>query len=70
MIGSEIRALREKRGLSQRRVAEHAGLSRSSLKAIESGDRYPTLRTLEALAECLQMTISITPTETIIEPLP
>lgn len=69
MIGAEIRTLRERRGLSQRQVADHAGVSLSSIKAIESGERYPTLRTLEALADCLQMTVTITPRETIVEPL-
>lgn len=69
MIGAEIRTLREKRGLGQRQVADHAGISLSSIKAIENGERYPTLRTLEALADCLQMTVTITPAETIVEPL-
>lgn len=69
MIGAEIRTLRERRGISQRRVAEHAKISLSSIKAIENGERYPTLRTLEALADCLQMTVTITPSETIIEPI-
>lgn len=70
MLGTELRALREARGLSLRTVAESAGISHSSLVAIESGKRYPSLRTLEALAECLRMNVIVGPTETIIERLP
>jgi transcriptional regulator with XRE-family HTH domain len=70
MIGEELRAIREKRGVSARTMAREAGISSSTLQAIESGARYPSLRTLEALAECLRISIVIGPAETIIEPLP
>lgn len=69
MLGSELRALREARGLSVRDVAKHAGIAHSSVTAIEQGDRYPTLRTLEALAACLHMNVVVGPVETIIERL-
>jgi transcriptional regulator with XRE-family HTH domain len=70
MIGEELRAIRERRGLSARTVATQAGVSPSSLTSIERGDRYPTLETLESLAECLRINVVIGPHETIIEPLP
>jgi transcriptional regulator with XRE-family HTH domain len=69
MLGAELRALRETRGLSLRQVTDSTGIAHSSLVAIESGRRYPTLRTLEALAECLNMNVTIGPHETVIEPL-
>lgn len=70
MIGEELRAIRERRGVSARGAAKEAGISPSTLNAIEGGSRYPSLRTLEALAECLRINVIIGPTETIIEPLP
>jgi transcriptional regulator with XRE-family HTH domain len=68
MIGSEIRALRERRGLTQAEVAEAAGISRATLTKIEAETNYPSLGTLEALAECLKMTVTITPHTTRITP--
>lgn len=70
MLGDELRAIREGLGLSLRDVASKSGIGHSSLVAIEGGGRYPSLRTLEALAEALGINIVIGPTETIIEPLP
>jgi transcriptional regulator with XRE-family HTH domain len=70
MIGEELRAVRERRGVSARKAAREAGISSSTLQAIESGARYPSLRTLEALAECLRINIVIGPHETVLEPLP
>jgi transcriptional regulator with XRE-family HTH domain len=67
MLGTDLRAAREERGLSVPAVAHAAGLSLSSLYAIERGDRYPSLATLEALAECLQVTVVIGPHETTVE---
>lgn len=68
MLGTEIKAIRERRGLSQSDLARHAGISREAVGAIERGDRYPTLATLEAIAECLQITFVVGPNETHIEP--
>jgi len=67
MLGQELRAIREKRGLSLAEIAAASGISREALGAVERGDRYPTLRTLEALCECLNLHILIGPSETIIE---
>lgn len=69
MLGGELRAIRESHGLSLRVVADMAGISHSTLVAIEGGRRYPSLRTLEGLAECLHICISIGPHETVIESL-
>jgi transcriptional regulator with XRE-family HTH domain len=69
MLGDDLRRLRRLRGLTLGQVAEAAGISLDGLKKIESGARYPSLRTLETLAECLHMNVVIGPAETIIEPL-
>jgi transcriptional regulator with XRE-family HTH domain len=68
MLGKEIRDIRERRGLSQADVAKRAGVSREAIAAIERGERYPNLRTLEGIAECLGVTFVIGPKETHIEP--
>lgn len=67
MLGSELKAARIQRGLSQNAVASRAGISRASLTRIEAGDRYPSLRTLEALAEVLRLRITIDVDETVLE---
>lgn len=67
MIGSELKSVRERKKISLRHCAETAGISESALKQIEAGKRYPTLRTLEGLAECLGITVVVTPTETFID---
>lgn len=68
MLGDELRQTREKQGLSVREVARLAGLSAEAVSAIERGQRYPSLRTLEGLAQALRITIVIGPEETILEP--
>lgn len=67
MLGDELRQAREREGLSVREAARLAGLSAEAVSAIERGQRYPSLRTLECLAQALQITIVIGPDETILE---
>lgn len=66
-LGTEIRAVRERKVLSLRECAETSGVSRGALAAVERGRRYPSLKTLEALAECLGVTFVIGPRDTILE---
>jgi len=68
MLGSELRAIRETRGLTVRDLAERADVSPEAVSAIERGARYPNLRTLEQIAEVLRIRIIIGPSETVIEP--
>lgn len=49
--------LRHRRGLSQRALAERAGLPRTTLGQLESGQANPTLSVLARLAAALQVTI-------------
>ena len=57
-LGRRIRKLRQTRGWSQERLAEHAGLDRSYIAGIEVGARNPSLKALEKLAAALSVTIS------------
>jgi transcriptional regulator with XRE-family HTH domain len=50
-----IKALREKRGLSQQALADKAGLSRTYLARLETARQDPTLSTLEKLAKALKV---------------
>lgn len=57
-IGARIKGFRKQRGLTQVKLAEKAGISRSYLADVES-DRYnPSLSTLMELAQALGITIS------------
>lgn len=54
-IGEQLRRARERAGRSQREVAKATGgvVSSPALSRIERDERYPTLRTLEALTAAL-----------------
>jgi len=53
MIGTDLAALRAKRGLSIREVARRAGMSPSNLSEIERGLRDPQASTIDKIAEAL-----------------
>lgn len=50
-IGSEIRVLRIRAGLTQKELAKEVGLSAQSIMRYENGERVPTLETLSKLEE-------------------
>lgn len=54
-FGEELRELRHKRGLSQESLALECGLDRTFISLLERGQRQPTLATLFALAETLDI---------------
>jgi transcriptional regulator with XRE-family HTH domain len=56
-LGRRVRALRNAKGWSQERLAEHANLDRSYIAGIETGSRNPSLKALELLAKGLQVGI-------------
>jgi len=60
-LGKTIKRLRTETGLSQRELAEAAGLTPSFLSLIESGEREPSLATIRSLAKALK-----TPAEIVI----
>lgn len=54
-LGSAVRKLREEAALTQRELAERAGISASYLSRIESDRRDPTLPVLRRLARELSV---------------
>jgi transcriptional regulator with XRE-family HTH domain len=57
VIAANLKRIRRAKGISQDRVAEAAGLSRSAYSNIESGKAQPRVRNLEAFAGALQIQI-------------
>jgi transcriptional regulator with XRE-family HTH domain len=56
-LAANLRALRQMGGLTQARLAERAGVPRSTLANLEVGGGNPTLQVLAALASALQVRI-------------
>jgi ribosome-binding protein aMBF1 (putative translation factor) len=54
-LGAAIRSLRKDKGLSQKQLAERAGLHLSYLSGVENGARNPTWTVLGQMAEALQV---------------
>ncbi len=50
-VGRNLRAYRERRGLSQEAFADLVGVHRTYLGAVERGERNLTLRSVERLAD-------------------
>lgn len=57
-VGQRLRAARESRGLSMRRLAELSGRSASSISQIEGGVVQPRMSTLVSLTVPLGMTVA------------
>lgn len=53
LVGSNVRKLRERRGLTQEKLAEIAGFSQQYLSGLEAGERNPTIVTVYELAKAL-----------------
>jgi ribosome-binding protein aMBF1 (putative translation factor) len=58
-LAREIRALREKKGLSQRELAERVGTTQSAIARLEGGHISPTLPTLDKIANALGAEVSL-----------
>lgn len=56
-LAKNLRYVRERRGLTQARVAKLAGVPRSTLALVETGSGNPTLLVLARLAGALQVSI-------------
>ncbi len=54
-FGARLRQIRTKRGISQERLAEIAGLHGTFVSLIERGQRNITLETIEKLADGLNV---------------
>ena len=57
-VGSKLRAVREERGLSQRELAQHAGISTNAVSLIERDENSPSVSTLQNLAAALNVKMS------------
>ena len=56
-VGSRIRGLRLRKGLSLRALAERSGLSSNAISLIERGENSPTVSSLRQLANALEVPI-------------
>jgi len=56
-LGTNIRDIRKKRGMSQKRLAEEAGIERRVLQRLEYGEGGPTLDILIAIYRALGTTV-------------
>ena len=63
-LAYEIRALREKKGLSQRQLAELVGTTQSAIARLEGGRISPSLPTLDRIANALDAELTVTLTDT------
>ena len=63
-LAIELRALREKKGLSQRQLAELVGTTQSAIARLESGHISPSLPTLDRIAAALGVEVTVTFTDT------
>lgn len=56
VVGRNIRAMRERRGLQQDALAHEAGIHVTYLSGVENGRRNMTLNVLERIARALGVT--------------
>lgn len=57
-LGGKLRQIRSERGLSQRELAERAGISANAISLIERNENSPSVATLQSLAAALDVKIS------------
>ena len=62
-VAREVHALRTRRGLSQRELAELVGTTQSAIARLESGVISPSLPTLDRIANALGVELQVTFTE-------
>lgn len=51
LLNNKIKRLREEQGISQQKLADVVGVSKSSISKYEKGERTPELATFEAIAD-------------------
>ncbi|WP_438498112.1 helix-turn-helix domain-containing protein [Paenibacillus sp. IHBB 3054] len=56
-VGSQIRVLRQERGISQEKLALIAGVNTSYVGQIERGIRSPTIDMLDKIAQALEVDV-------------
>ena len=58
-LSSRVQYLRETRELTQAELAKRASVSQSTVAQIESGDKNPSVETLEKIASALDINLAI-----------
>lgn len=58
ILGKRIKEERKKRGLTQERLAELAGISNNFISYIESGRKTASLKTIKKIADILELPLS------------
>ena len=56
-IGTKIKLIRTKQGLSQEELGFRAGINKNSIGAIERGESSPSVDTLNQIAKALEITL-------------
>jgi transcriptional regulator with XRE-family HTH domain len=56
LVGRNVRAVRQARGMTQEQLAEESGFSQQYISDLERGRRNPTIVTLHDLAQALGST--------------
>lgn len=57
-LGLKIKELRKRKGITQEQLAELIDMEQNSISVIESGRNFPTLGTLEKIAQILEVNLS------------
>ncbi len=57
-FGHKVRELREAKGLSQEELAFKAGVHRTYLGGIERGERNPSLKNIDSIANALGISLA------------
>ena len=65
-VGPAVRQLRRQRGLSQRELAEAAGVSKSTVTLLEADKGNTTLESLLKIADALEAEVVLTPAPSVI----
>ncbi|MCL5780438.1 MAG: helix-turn-helix domain-containing protein [Firmicutes bacterium] len=55
---NRVQAVREEKGLSKSELARRSGVALSFINYIETGQKSPTLRTLEKLAKAMDVPVT------------
>lgn len=57
-IGEKIRDVRKQKGLTQKELADRIGISYVNISRIETGDRNPSYRVIEIIADAMGVSVS------------
>ncbi len=68
-LGARVRAIRLKRGLTQKELADAAGVGESALRSYELGARYPKQKQIESIARALKVRPEAIQCQAVFRPL-